>query len=149
MNDPVRNAPVLTCDAALALVAAAMSHARDNGWSVACAVVDPSGQTLAAARMDGVGPAVLEFATDKAYTSALGRSTKGFFERMSSSADLTLGLENRPRLCAWEGGLPIRHAGALVGAIGVSGAAGPEDAACGRAALDRLGLGSGSENAPA
>ena len=141
MSDPVRNVPVLTYDAAAALMHEAIRHARSNGWSVACAVVDPSGQILASGRMDGVAPAVLEFAADKAYTSAPGRTTKGFFERMSSSGDLTLGLGNRPRLCAWEGGLPIRCGGVLVGAMGVTGAAGHEDAACGQAALEKLGLG--------
>lgn len=140
MTGPVRTLTALTYEAAAALVAGAVAHARENGWAIACAVVDPAGQVLAAGRMDGAAPAILDFARDKAYTAALGRTTRDFFERMSSARDLELGLSNRPRLCAWEGGLPVRHGGVLVGAIGVSGAAGPEDAACGRAALAALGL---------
>ena len=90
--------------------------------------------------MDGVSPVVLEIATDKAYAAALGKSSREFFERMSSTAELTLGLQTRPRLCAWEGGLPIDEGGKLIGAIGVSGAVGPEDSACASAALKGLGL---------
>ncbi|MDE0697731.1 MAG: heme-binding protein [Boseongicola sp.] len=140
MSEHSRSVPVVSCDCAVGLVEAARCHARENGWSVAVAVVDPWGAVVASGRMDGVPPAVLEFATDKAYTAALGKSSKAFFERMSSSDELTLGLQTRPRLCAWEGGLPIHEGDQLVGAIGVSGAAGPEDSACAGAALTSLGL---------
>ncbi len=85
-------------------------------------------------------PAILEFATDKAYTATLGKSSMAFSERMGSSPSLTMGLANRPRLCAWEGGEPIHEAGHLIGAIGVSGAAGHEDRACAEAALARYDL---------
>ena len=90
--------------------------------------------------MDVVPPAVLEFAIDKAYTAALGKSSKAFLERTSSSDELTLGLQTRPRLCAREWGLPIHEGDQLIGAIGVSGAVGPEDRACASAALPGIGL---------
>ena len=96
-----------------------MSHARANGWNVAAAVLDPSGAAVASGRMDSVSPIILAIVTDKAFTATLGKSTQAFFERMSSSTDLTLGLQTRLRLCAWESGLPIRVNGALIGAIGV------------------------------
>jgi glc operon protein GlcG len=90
-------------------------------------------------RMDGVPPSVVDFATDKAFTAAMsGKSTHAFFERMSSSADLSMGLANRPRLIAWEGGLPIMEAGVVIGGIGLSGAAGHEDAECATLALAAL-----------
>lgn len=127
--------PVIAFDTASALVSAAMDHAWGNGWRVAVVVLDPWGAVVASGRMDGVSPIILEIATDKAFTATLGKSTKAFYERMSSSPDLTLGLQTRTRLCAWEGGLPIRHEGVLIGAIGVSGAAGHEDVACAEAAL--------------
>lgn len=132
---------MVSCDCAVGLVEAARRHARKNGWSVAVAVVDPWGAVVASGRMDGVPPAVLEFATDKTSTAALGKSGKASFERMSSSDELTLGLQTRPRLCAWEGGgLPIHGGDQHMGAIGVSGAVGPEDSACATAALTSLGL---------
>ena len=140
MSEHSRSVPVVSCESAARLVEAAKSHAHASGWSIAVAVVDPWGAVVASGRMDGVSPVVPEIATDKAYTAALGKSSKEFFERMSSTAELTLGLQTRPRLCAWEGGLPIREGEQLIGAIGVSGAVGPEDSACASAALNALGL---------
>jgi glc operon protein GlcG len=124
------------------LVEAAIAHAHAKGWTIAVAVVDVSGDPVALGRMDGVPPAIVEFATDKAYTAAMaGRSTRAFFERMASAPELTMGLTNRPRMLCWEGGLPILESGAAIGGIGVSGAAGAEDAECAAAALASIGLG--------
>jgi glc operon protein GlcG len=126
---------------ALSLVGHAIDHAAKNGWQVAVAVTDSHGNTVAGARMDGAHPALSEFAADKAYTSGTqGRTTKDFYARMSQSPDDALGLANRSRLTVWEGGLPIRLGGALIGGIGVSGAKGHEDVACARAALMAVGL---------
>lgn len=134
------NMSAISCAAAQELVARTIAHARAHEWSIAVATVDPTGAIVASARMDGVSPTILDMATDKAFTAALGKSTRAFFERMSSSPDLAMGLQTRPRLCAWDGGLPIRQAGALIGAIGVSGAAGHEDVECAQEALKALGL---------
>ena len=136
-----RNQPIITYASAAKLVSSAIAHAEENGWAVAVAVVDPGGAVLASGRMDGVVPPIHDFAVDKAFTAALGKPTLAFNERMASGKELELGLVNRPRLCAWEGGLPIRENGTVIGAIGVSGAAGPEDGACAAAALENLGLG--------
>ena len=140
MTEATHDVPVVSYDAGRSLIEGAMAHAEANGWHVAVVVLDPWGAVVASGRMDGVSPAILEIASDKAYTASMGRSTKAFYERMSSSPDLAMGLQNRDRFCAWEGGLPIRDEGRLIGAIGVSGAAGPEDVACGEAALQGLGL---------
>lgn len=132
--------PVITHETAMRLVEGAMAHAVENAWCVAVVVLDPWGAVVASGRMDGVSPAILEIASDKAYTASMGKSTRAFYERMSSSPDLAMGLQNRQRFCAWEGGVPIRENGQLIGAIGVSGAAGPEDVACAMAALAAHGL---------
>ena len=140
MTSTTQHVPVVTYETGRRLVEDAMRHAIANDWQVAVVVLDPWGAVVASGRMDGVSPAILEIASDKAYTATMGKSTRAFYERMSSSPDLTLGLQNRARFCAWEGGLPIRDNGRLVGAIGVSGAAGPEDVACAEAALLTVGL---------
>ena len=128
--------------AASSLVAAAISHAQNKGWRVCVAVCDASGLGVSMGRMDGVPPSVIDFATDKAFTAVMsGKSTHAFFERMSSSMELSMGLANRPRLITWEGGLPILEAGVVIGGIGVSGAAGHEDAECAALALAALGMG--------
>lgn len=135
-----RQTAVISYASAARLPDAVLEHAAANGWSVAVAILDPWGAVVTSARMDGVFAPILELATDKAYTATLGKAPRAFFERMSSSPDLTLGLQTRPRLCAWDGGLPIREGETLVGAIGVSSAAGHEDVACAEAALATIGL---------
>lgn len=140
MTELTRTAKLVTHASAQDLVNAALSHARDQGWTIAVAVLDPWGHLVAAARMDGVAPPILDYAIDKAFTATLGRSTSAFFDRMNSSDELRLGLANRPRLCAWDGGLPIYAGQDIVGAIGVSGAKGHEDVVCAETALAAIGL---------
>ena len=51
------------------------------------------GIAVSMGRMDDVPPSVVDFATDKAFTAAMSRkSTHAFFERMSSSTALSMGL---------------------------------------------------------
>jgi glc operon protein GlcG len=127
--------------AARRLVEAAITHAEMRGWQIAVAVVDVAGHVVALARMDAATAAIADFAVDKAYTAAMVRKTSlAFSERMASSAELTMGLANRPRLLCWEGGVPIKEADVVLGGIGVSGATGPEDAECAATALAQLGL---------
>ena len=125
--------------AAARLVASAIGHAQAKGWRVCVAVCDSAGYAVAMGRMDGVAATVVDFAVDKAFTAATsGKSTRAFYERMSSSTELAMGLANRPRLLTWEGGLPIIENGEVIGGIGVSGAAGSEDAECAITALATL-----------
>jgi len=132
---------IISGKAARDLVAASIEEAERMKLVIAVCVTDPSGHTLASARMDGVAPPTLTFAEDKAYTSAtMKRSTEAFAERMTSSPSLTMGLSTRSRLLVWGGGLPIFHSGKIVGGIGVSGAKDFEDIAIGKNALQRYGF---------
>ena len=138
MNGTSYPKPTITYETANALLRAAIGHAESKNWTVAVAVLDPSGHVVASARMDGLSPLILDIATDKALTATLGKSSKAYFERMSSLPDLAMGAANRPRLCAWEGGHPIIVDGTLIGAIGVSGAEGHEDSECARMSLEAV-----------
>ncbi|MFK7764331.1 MAG: heme-binding protein [Roseobacter sp.] len=140
MSDYINMQATLNYSAATCLVAAAIEHAQANGLSIAVAVLDTGGHVVASGRMDGVPAPILEFATDKAFTSTLGRTSLAYGMRMAEEKSLELGFTTRNRLLTWEGGLPIRHAGKMTGAIGVSGAAPHEDAACAQAGIDALGL---------
>lgn len=131
----------IASDMAWKLASLARDHAAESGWLVAVVVTDVQGCPLSALRMDGVAPPVLDFAGDKAYTAAtMRRSTAAWFERMNASPGLRTGLANRSRLLVWGGGLPVVLEGQVIGGIGVSGAAEPEDIACARTALEALGL---------
>lgn len=139
---PVVRSANLAAATALRLVGRVLEAAAAEGLTVAVAVTDASGAPLAAARMDGATPPILDFAQDKAFTAAtMRRSTQAFGERMDSAPGLRLGLSTRTRLLAWGGGLPIRHEGAVVGGLGVSGARDHEDVALAEAALRAEGLG--------
>ncbi len=132
----IRTVSVITYASAQRAIEAALTHANESGWKVAAAVCDPSGALIAFARLDGTPAPVGDFAIDKAYTAAtLRSSTRAFGERMASRPLLSLGLTNRARVLAWEGGLPIEIDGSVVGGIGVSGAAGDEDETCAAAAI--------------
>ena len=136
-----RNVPVVSYEASAALVSAATAHAGKKGWRVAAVVVDPFGNIVASGRMDGVSPPIFDYANDKAYTAGtLGKPTSEVFERMSSSPGLSMGVINRNRLCVWDGGVPIIEDGSVIGGLGVSGAAGPEDVQCARTALRECGF---------
>src|SRR4051812_15179997 len=62
---------MITHDAARKIMDSAVNrYARANGWTVSVAVVDATGALVAAGRMDGSSPPILDFATDKAFTAA-------------------------------------------------------------------------------
>ena len=127
--------------AAEKLATEALAYAEKKGWKVAIAIADQAGSPVVFRRMDGVSAVTGEIALDKSYTVAtLRRSTKALAERMTASAEMTMGMANRPRLMAWQGGVPIVENGIVIGGIGISGAAGHEDAECGEVALAALGL---------
>ena len=127
---------IIAPGAAQEIVAAALDHARAEGWEIAAAVCDPSGYLVAFGRTDGVAAPIGDFALDKAYTAAtLGKSTRSFGERMASSPTLSLCLSTRKRFIAWGGGLAILEDGVCIGGLGVSGAQEHEDIACAEAAI--------------
>jgi uncharacterized protein GlcG (DUF336 family) len=125
------------------LATLAIEHANLNDWDITVAVCDAAGVLIAFMRTKNVIPAAVEFAIDKAYTSAiLGKGTKEFGERMGSSVSLSLGVGTRSRLMTWTGGLPIFYKDNCVGGIGVSGAMDHQDLECAEAAISNLGLSS-------
>lgn len=125
------------------LATLAIEHANLNDWDITVAVCDTAGVLVAFMRTKNVIPAAVEFAIDKAYTSAiLGKGTKEFGERMGSSVSLSLGVGTRSRLMTWTGGLPIFYKDNCVGGIGVSGAMDHQDLECAEAAISNLGLSS-------
>ncbi|HRH81719.1 MAG TPA: heme-binding protein [Thiobacillaceae bacterium] len=107
---------------------------RKGGYSVSAVVLDRAGNLQAALR-DSLAPRyTLEIAERKAGMAVMSGSDTGGFR--ASRADIRPELNHMRGLIVMEGGLPIRAAGSLVGAVGVSGAPGGEkDAACAEEAL--------------
>jgi uncharacterized protein GlcG (DUF336 family) len=105
---------------------------------VAVAVVDPDGELVAYARMDGTGHVPRRMAIRKARTSArMGLPSGEVVSRLGSSGVVLADLDD-PGLCGIPGGLPVRHGAVVVGGVGVSGRAAEEDLALARAGVDAL-----------
>ena len=127
--------PPIGLSAAHRVAEAALAFAVERGWNVAVAVVDGAGDLVCFLRSDQVQRASIEVALEKARCAArYKRPTKTWEDRIAESP-APLGL---PGIVSIQGGIPLVAGGAIVGAVGVSGALPPEDTACaeaGRAAL--------------
>jgi uncharacterized protein GlcG (DUF336 family) len=121
------------------MVDAAVAKARELGVCENVAILDDGGNLKAFIRMDGAPILPIEIALKKAYTALLGVSTQEFFEFIQGDPSLLAGIPTLDRVAAWGGGFPIKVAGEIVGAIGVSGAPKVEnDVDCAKAALSLL-----------
>jgi uncharacterized protein GlcG (DUF336 family) len=130
---------VLDARAAEAIVHGCATHAIAKKQSHAIVVVDNGGQIVAALRMDGNGSGIFDFALQKAQASAAwGFSTA----QMLESARGTPGFDRAPHVVIVPGGVPVFSGDGKVriGAVGVSGEAPAEDAACAEAGIRVAGL---------
>ena len=111
----------------------AEAAARERGFSMAFAIVDPAGGLVLFHKMDGTQNGSIEVAVAKARTSALfRRPTRIFSDSVAAGRTAVLSL---PGVVAIEGGVPIIVAGRVVGAIGVSGGTSEQDGEIAAAAL--------------
>ena len=130
---------VLTLDAAKRMTAAAEAEAAKHGWLVAIAVVDDGGNLLLFHRMDNAKLVAIDIAFRKAKTAV-------FFQGDTKALELEVTKGGRTSLLPiddfmpLEGGLPITVEGKIIGAIGVSGMAGDQDALCAVAGVKALGV---------
>jgi uncharacterized protein GlcG (DUF336 family) len=132
-------APVLDARAAQAIVAGCVAQSTPRKQSHAIAVVDTGGHLLAALRMDGNPSGILDFAAAKAEAvAAWGFST----DQMADSAKETPGFADAPHVVTVPGGVPVWSADGKtrIGAVGVSGEAPADDAACAEAGVRAAGL---------
>jgi uncharacterized protein GlcG (DUF336 family) len=126
----------LTPETALTAARAALASCRLQGFQVAVAVVDRAGLTQVLLRDRFAGPHTVDVAQNKAWTALSFRTSTGALATETQPGRPMSGLRNLPRFLAAGGGLMIEGGGALLGAIGVSGAPGGEaDEACARAGL--------------
>ena len=120
---------VLTLEAAKRVSAAAEAEARRNNWAVTIAVVDDAGQLLLFQRMDGAKLVAIDIAQRKARTAVYFQGeTKALEEEVTKGGRTALlPIDGFMPL---EGGVPLTSGGQLVGAVGVSGMSGAQDAQC-------------------
>jgi uncharacterized protein GlcG (DUF336 family) len=130
----------LGLEAARRVAAAALAEAGASGWTVAVAVVDAAGDVVVLERMDGTQVGSVEVAREKARCAVrFKRPTKEWEDALAGGRTAVLRL---PGVLPVEGGIPLLDAGgAIVGAVGVSGALSAQDGRCAeRAAAVRLQL---------
>jgi uncharacterized protein GlcG (DUF336 family) len=129
----------LTVETALKAAQAALEHCRKAGYQVGVAVTDRSGVLQVYLRDRFAGAHTVEVATRKAWTAASFRMTTTSLGAETQAGKPMSGLRAAANVMAIGGGLPIEAAGAVVAAIGVSGAPGGEaDDACAKAGVDAI-----------
>jgi glc operon protein GlcG len=134
---PAQAHPVLDARAAQAIVAGCVAHSTAKKQSHAIAVVDSGGHVMASLRMDGNGSGIMDFSIAKAKAAAAwGFAT----EQMEQNAKGTPGFANAPHVVTVAGGVPVFAAGERIGAVGVSGEAPADDAACAAAGVAAAGF---------
>ncbi len=109
------------------VVEAIRKELDQSGRGAAIAVADAHGELLAFLRTDGCKLPSIQIAINKAFTAAreqkpsrtVGDSAREKHWPMTNFGDL--------RYTAWGGGVPLVHAGQVVGGVGVSGLPEEED----------------------
>ena len=111
------------------LIAAAERRAQEIGQPMNIAVVDEGGNLVAHVRMDGAWIGSIDISINKAFTSrAFDIATKDLAQHSQSGGQFFgIHVSNRGRVMIFAGGVPLRRAGRVVGAIGVSGGSGEQD----------------------
>ena len=112
---------------ALKIIFAIRTELEKESKGAAVAVVDAHGELLAFLRTDGCKLPSITIAINKAFTAAregqesrkIGQNSREQGFPMTNFGDL--------RYTAWGGGMPIRHEGKVIGAVGVSGLPEEED----------------------
>ena len=137
---PLPTKPVLTLDVARRVAAAAEAEAARNNWAVAIAVLDDAGHLVVFHRMDGAKLVAIDIAIRKARTAVYFQGpTKALEEEVAGGRTALLPIDGFMPL---EGGVPLVVDGRMVGAVGVSGVAGNQDAQCSLAGAKALTRGS-------
>jgi len=116
---------------------ASVEACRKDGYNVSAVVLDRAGNVQVALRDSLAARHTLEIAERKAGMTIMSGSNSGEFR--VARGDIRPELNHIDGLIVMDGALPIRAAGSLIGAVGVSGAPGGEkDAACAAAALKQM-----------
>jgi uncharacterized protein GlcG (DUF336 family) len=130
---------LLTPETALTAAQAAMAHCRKAGHQVAVAVVDRAGLVQVLLRDRYAGAHTIDIAPQKAWTAASFRMSSAALAAETQAGKPMSGIRATPRVMAIGGGQVIEAGGAILGAIGVSGAPGGDaDDACALAGIKAI-----------
>lgn len=127
----------LSMEMARDIAQAAVQACRKSGYQVTAVVVDRDGLEQMVMR-DTLAPRfTLQIARDKANAVILSGVPSATFRK--NRQDIRPEMNHVEGILVLEGGVPIRAAGSLVGAVGVSGApGGDKDAICAEAGVEAV-----------
>lgn len=139
-----RNRVLLTLEGAELALNAAKQKAIEMKLPVNISVVDDGGHLLAFVRMNGARPASAPTSMTKATSAATKRGATGPLP-LGGETDthLSLAIENAAgasggKFTTLKGGIPILIDGQVIGAVGVGGATGEEDAIIATAGVTKI-----------
>jgi uncharacterized protein GlcG (DUF336 family) len=117
------------------ILAAATKKAEEIGQPMNIAVVDAGGNLLAFERMENAWLGSIDIAQKKAWTSRAFDITTQDLGKNSQSGDQFFGIHasNDGKVMIFDGGIPIKQDGVVVGAVGISGGSGEQDHAVAQA----------------
>jgi len=138
MEPSVTDFAAITYDGARRAAEAAATEAARRGVAPVISAVDAGGALVYLVRPDAAQVASVDVTTDKARTAAIYRRPSRDFEQQASGGRPSA--LHLARAVPLQGGIPIAHAGQVIGAIGVSGASSADEdnelAQVGAAALE-------------
>jgi len=117
---------------------AALAEAQKNGWLMAVAITDPSGELVYFAKMDGTQTGSVNVSIGKSRSAALFKRPTKVFQEMLATGGAGVRVLALERAVPIEGGVPLVINGEIVGGIGASGGSSDQDgvvAGAGAAAL--------------
>src|SRR6195256_2001558 len=111
------------------VIAAAEKKAAEIGQPMNIALADEGGNIVAHVRMDGAWIGSIDISIKKAFTSrAFDIATKDLATHSQSGGQFFgIHVSNNGKIMIFAGGIPLKHEGKVVGAIGVSGGSGEQD----------------------
>ncbi len=124
-------------DLAADIAHGAVHACRDMGYQVSAVVLDRAGDIMASQRDIFASRHTLEIAERKAGLAIMAGVDSG--QMRDTRGDIRPELNHMDGVIVMEGGITIRAAGSLIGAVGVSGAPGGDiDADCATSAIEAV-----------
>ncbi|MBL6957353.1 MAG: heme-binding protein [Rhodospirillales bacterium] len=138
-DGPTASFKSLTVEMAQKLANATLTACRKADFQVAVAVVDRSGVLQVLLRDRLAGPHTPAVAKGKAWTALSFRTDTTELSEATQAGKEASGIRQVPGAIVVGGGVMVRAAGQLVGAVGVSGApSGTADDACARKGIEAV-----------
>lgn len=126
-------------DYAVKLAQAAMTYCRENGYQVGVAVTDRVGTLQVFMRDRFAGAHTVETAHRKAWTAVSFRTNTDELDELTRPDGEAYGIRFISDALPLGGGVMIESGGALIGAVGVSGAPGTDiDVECAEAGIEAI-----------